>query len=172
MKSINQQTQKQLDLARENARATSELMVTPLLEMQRQMNQVWEGAFKNVINFPENLIKEPLKIMPKIHVSEDEKAYYLTSRVPGCREEHIDIEVHDDHLVISCKVHESNATKTEQATAHMAAVHNVQRTVVIPGNGDADKAEARLQGDTLIIKMPKKAAKNTGRSLKISQPKK
>lgn len=161
------QTKRNLQAAREEAFDAGEMMLTPFLTMQRQINRMFEETFQNVIDFPKRMITDPLKIMPKVHVHEDEQAYYLTTNLPGCKQEDINIRMHDNYFTISCQQKNTNKKDTIDALRQYTLVQQSYRTIMIPENGNPNEAEAHLDGETLVIVMPKKEEADKGRKLKI-----
>lgn len=144
------------ELAGQQVQNAQDLFFNPLLTMQKQMSRMMTDMVDNFTHMPQSIpaMASLEKVMPKVNVWEDSKAFYLETKVPGMDPDEIDVAVNDNAMTITC-----GSEKTSEQTEKGQTLYQKQsacRTVIIPDNADLDKAKAEVQGEALLITLPKK----------------
>ncbi|PJB70608.1 MAG: hypothetical protein CO093_07330 [Alphaproteobacteria bacterium CG_4_9_14_3_um_filter_47_13] len=144
------------ELASQQVQKAQEFFFNPILTMQRQMSRIMADMLENFSHIQQSMPEIPSleKVMPKVDVWEDSKAFYLETKVPGMEPDEIDISVNDNAMTITCGSEKASEQTEKGQTLYQK--HSACRTVMIPGNADADKAKAEVKDEALVITLPKK----------------
>ncbi|MBI2552145.1 Hsp20/alpha crystallin family protein [Candidatus Uhrbacteria bacterium] len=96
-----------------------------------------------------------------VDVYELGKAIYIKTAIAGVRPEHLKISLSSDMLTIRGVRHEEEASAEEKRylcqECHWGPF---SRTIILPAEIDAAKAEATFKSGLLVIKLPKTKKKN------------
>ena len=117
----------------------------PVREMRRMMDGLWD--------------RSPFDELDTAHMAVDvtsnEQNVVVRAELPGVKEGDIDVKVEGDLLTISAETHYEHEDKDE--TYHMREMRygKFQRTVSLPDEVNADKAEANLENGVLTISLPR-----------------
>lgn len=93
-------------------------------------------------------------VHPPVNLYEVEDQLVLTAELPGVREEDLDVSIQANRVSLRGQ---RSIERPEGASAHRrerqgGAFH---RTVVLPFDVDAEKAEARYRNGVLMLRLPK-----------------
>jgi len=125
--------------------------------MQREMNRVFDtfnrtwglGTFPEVTG----------SFMPRLDVTEDEKAFTITAELPGMSEKEIDLSLSADTLTIRGEKKEE--TKEEQGKNYYYSERSYgtfMRTIPLPSQIETDKVSASFKKGVLTVTLPKTAS--------------
>jgi HSP20 family protein len=131
----------------------------PLSHLQREMNRMfndfWSGEGYPLSGLERMRLEMPC---PALNIKESESEIEIEAEMPGVSEEDIDVSVTHGTLTLRG---ERKEEKTEQINE---AKHRYiersygcfQRTVSLPAEVDAKKADAKLKNGMLRLRLPKK----------------
>ena len=125
--------------------------------MQREMNRVFDtfnrtwglGTFPEVTG----------SFMPRLDVTEDEKAFTITAELPGMSEKEIELSLSADTLTIRGEKKEE--TKEEQGKNYYYSERSYgtfMRTIPLPSQIETDKVSASFKKGVLTVTLPKTAS--------------
>ena len=100
-------------------------------------------------------------------VEETGKEILVRVEVPGMEKKDCRITIEGNVLHVSGEKHYERETRDSTYHVMERAYGEFQRTIPLPRNVDADKAEASYKNGVLIIRLPKAAGEN-GRTVKVS----
>lgn len=166
---LTEATRMTQNMAHQQVQNAQEMFFNPMLTMQRQMHEMMTDMMGNFSHIPQSMpaMSSMEKVLPKVNVWEDSKAFYLETKVPGMEPDDIDISVNENAMTITCGSEKSAAQAEKGQTLYQK--QSACRTVMIPNNAEADKAKAEVKGEALVITLPKKkisADKNKKISIK------
>jgi HSP20 family protein len=127
---------------------------SPLATLEHRMNDMVEGFFNDFGLEPWSLNRTNA-FTPRVNVSEDEKAVYVSAELPGLDEKDLDVTLTRDALVI--KGVKQSETEEKQADYYRMerSYGEFRRVIALPAEIDADKAEAAFHKGVLSITLPK-----------------
>lgn len=105
--------------------------------------------------------------IPKTDVVESATAYEVHLAVPGLNKEDFNIEVNDNHLVVSGERKFSNEKKEKNYHAIETHYGSFSRSFTLPENVDASKINAKYNNGILEITIPKDEKKVLKQTIKV-----
>ena len=109
-----------------------------------------------------------LPLFPSLDVEETAQAYLVTAELPGLEAKDVEIDLRDDALTISGEKREERKAEERGRTYAERTFGRFQRTIPLPIEVDADKAEAAFANGVLKITLPKSPeARETARRIQI-----
>lgn len=135
----------------------------PIFDLHDQLN----SAIKESVHMAADLWPGgAAKLMPKLKVWEDEKAFYLNTNLPSDDPDNIEVVVSDDFLVL--KWQEERQVKS--GTGYSYSMQSCHRTVMLPPNADAEQARATLKNGRLEVVVAKsRDSERQGRSIPVER---
>ncbi|MDX6692236.1 MAG: hypothetical protein QOG15_3693 [Solirubrobacteraceae bacterium] len=91
--------------------------------------------------------------IPYADIEETDDAWVIEAEVPGVKREDVDIEAHDDELVISGEIKERERAGIIRRRTRR--VGRFEYRVTLPNSADADAIEASLDHGILTVRVPK-----------------
>jgi len=88
-----------------------------------------------------------------VDVADLEDAYVVYAVLPGIDPAAVDLQVEDDRLILRGEIHEPEIEG--HWVSRERRYGRFQRTVVLPGTVDPERAEARYERGILIVRLPK-----------------
>ncbi len=110
-------------------------------------------------------------LSPASDASSDDAAYRITMELPGVSEDAIDLTVDQGMLTVSGEKSESREDKGDTWYFSERQFGSFRRSFRLPGDADADKAEAHVKDGVLEVTVPRKKP-DSGESRKIEVKKK
>ncbi|WP_297056869.1 Hsp20/alpha crystallin family protein [Thermosulfurimonas sp.] len=142
----------------------AELMLwRPLQELKREMDRIWDEFFGRM-RFPERW--EGLEWSPAIDVSETDDAVVVRADIPGLDPEDLEVRLSGRTLTIKGEKKQEKEEKKENFYRVERVYGSFVRTVDLPAEVEADRAEATYKNGVLKITLPKKAEAR-GKKVKI-----
>ena len=89
-------------------------------------------------------------------MKEDDEAFQIKTKLPSERPEDVEVSITDNYLTIKSHSEQQNQEKSESGSRVLYSSKSAQRTIMLPENANADKAEAEVKGHTLVINIPKR----------------
>ena len=130
----------------------------PIVTLQRAMNRLFDDFFRDFDITPFGRLEESLDIFsPNIDLREDDKEFRVTAELPGMDENDIEIHLSNDALTIKGEKKEEKEEKEKDCYYRERAFGSFQRVISLPGEIDADKAEAKFKKGVLYVTIPKMA---------------
>lgn len=128
----------------------------PFTMMQREMNRVFDtfnrdwglGAFPGSSG----------EFIPRLDVTEDDKAFTVKAELPGMSEQELDLSLSGDVLTLRGEKKEEKEEKNKNHYYCERSYGTFMRTVPLPRQVDTDKASANFNKGVLTITLPKTAA--------------
>ncbi|HCZ37243.1 MAG TPA: heat-shock protein Hsp20 [Cytophagales bacterium] len=105
--------------------------------------------------------------IPKTDVVESATAYEVHLAVPGLNKEDFNIEVNDNHLVVSGERKFSDEKKEKNYHAIETHYGSFSRSFTLPENVDASKSNAKYNNGILEITIPKDEKKVLKQTIKV-----
>ena len=124
------------------------------LSMQDTMNSLVNALFNTDISTPDSGNGE---YAPRMDMKELDDAYILKLTMPGLEKDDIDISITDGVLTVKGETKEDNENEDEKGT-WLVREHKhftYYRSVRLPSEVQADKAEAEYKNGVLNLTLPK-----------------
>jgi len=109
--------------------------------------------------------------MPAVNIKENKNEYLVEVAAPGMKKEDFNIEIDNNHLMISSEKEEKKEEKSEgEFTRREFYYQTFKRSFVLPKTIEEGKIKADYQNGVLNISLPKKeeAKEKPKRLIKIS----
>jgi HSP20 family protein len=95
---------------------------------------------------------------PLVDIYENNDAYVLKAELPGFTKDDVQIELHNDRLIIRGERKQETEAKEEQYHRRERAYGRFERAFVLPTMIDADKVTANFKNGILELRLPKSEA--------------
>jgi HSP20 family protein len=120
-------------------------ITTPFTSMRRMWEHLLESEGSST----------PNSIMFPVDVKEEKEAYVLTAYLPGMKSEDLNVNVINDTVTVEGEIKEEKTT--EEPNFLLKEWHNgkFSRSLTLPDELDAAKAEASLKDGVLTLRLPK-----------------
>lgn len=141
------------------ARSHEEQSLLPVLQLQRDMDRLFDGLLKGFSPAFGSLVKG----MPRMDISETAEFYQFEVDLPGMGVEDLTVNVHERTLQI-------RGERKREAAADQRQDHKIERIyglferlISLPDDADEDGVKAEFRNGVLSITV-KKLARNTRRN--------
>jgi HSP20 family protein len=137
------------------------------------LNEYTPTTFSNLIDrfFNESLVRtggSQYSFIPKVDITENEKAYELHVVVPGMGKEDFKIDLNDNLLTVSGERKFTREKKENNFHAIESQYGTFSRSFSLPENVDASKISAAYVNGILEITVPKDEKKVLKTSIKVN----
>jgi HSP20 family protein len=112
----------------------------------------------------------PSTWVPEMEMFTKENTLHVRLDIPGMKKENLNIEVTDEHLVVSGERTQEKEEKKEGFYRTERSYGSFYRTVPLPDGVKADAAKATMKDGVLEITMPVAAVETKARKLEIGEP--
>ncbi len=144
-----------------------------ILRYNSTLNDYTPTAFGNLIDrfFNDSLVRtggSQYSFVPKVDISENEKAYELHVVVPGMSKEDFKIDLNDNFLTVSGErkyTREKNENNFHSIESHYGTF---SRSFSLPDSVDASKISAAYVNGILEITIPKDEKKTLKTTIKVN----
>jgi HSP20 family protein len=131
---------------------------TEMDSLHRSIDRLFADAWGG--SFAPSLASDPFtsgKILPRLDVADDEKAFHVTVELPGMTDKDVAVTVDDRTLTIRGEKKEEKEKKDKDVVRRERTYGSFRRTIELPGDVDAAKIEAKFKDGVLTIELPKTA---------------
>lgn len=104
---------------------------------------------------------------PSIDIHENDNEYIFRAELPGMEKKDINVEMENDHLVISGEKKSHQESKNENCHRYESAYGRFYRSFKLPSGVDQNKIKAVMKNGILELKLPKSEEKKK-KSIPIS----
>ncbi len=125
-----------------------------LLDLQDDMNRLFDVSLARM---PKEVL--PSEWVPSMDVSEEKDKYVIKADLPGIEQDDIEIEVQDNVLTVKGQRKEEKEEKDKNYLRRECFYGSFERSLTLPTDVDADKAQADYKNGILLISLPKKEQK-------------
>jgi HSP20 family protein len=95
--------------------------------------------------------------MPRLDVSEHEKAFEVQAELPGVKKEDVKVSIDGQRVTIEGECQQANEQRQgEQLVYSERSTRRYQRSFTLPSEVDDAGAEAKLENGILMLTLPKK----------------
>ena len=102
--------------------------------------------------------------MPRLDVSEHEKAFEVKAELPGVKKEDLKVSIDGQRVTIEGECQQANEQREgEQVVYSERSTRRYQRSFTLPSEVDDAGAEARLEKGILMLTLPKKQGSSAKR---------
>ncbi|MFN9758916.1 MAG: Hsp20/alpha crystallin family protein [Planctomycetota bacterium] len=132
-------------------------------EVERMIERVWSDPFAS-LETPDRWFGDFRQgaFTPKLDVTDDKDALRVAVEIPGVELKDLDLECQDGLLTIKGEKRHEETKKEEGCYRTERSYGWFQRTVPLPAEIDASKAEARFDTGGLTVRPPKPERANGG----------
>ena len=132
---------------------------SPVMAIQNEMNRMFDQFFNDPFTLvPLASMKSVADFMPRIDVSETEKAMLVTAELPGMEEKDIQLSLEDDTLMISGEKKTDVDEKGKNFHRVERTYGSFQRVIPLVSEIQPDQVEAVFKNGVLTVTLPKSPA--------------
>lgn len=130
----------------------------PFLALQHEMNRLFDDLWRG-FDLPARgnggLGLVSGTSVPRVDVSEDEKAIRVTADLPGLEEKDVDVTFADGLLTIRGETHDESEDSGRRYYVKERSYGAFQRALAVGAEVDEDKIEAKFKNGLLTVVLPK-----------------
>ena len=123
----------------------------PFHSLEREFTRLLNEALPAASHAPE------AAFAPALNLWEDPQHYFVSTELPGLKQEDIDVSYHGNDLVISGERKEEKVEKDDKKTWHRRETRygKFYRMVSLPQDIDAGRISAEMKEGVLTVALPK-----------------
>jgi HSP20 family protein len=141
----------------------------PLAALRQEMDNMFEDFFEGFSIEPLGGMSKNRGFMPRINVSEDEKAMEISAELPGMDEKDIELTLNDGALTIKGEKKSEHESKEKNFYRVERSYGSFQRTIPLGSQIDESKVDANFKKGVLKVTLPKVIeAKPAAKKINIS----
>lgn len=130
----------------------------PVESFQKEMNRLMDSFFNESSLSPMTMRSSPLDFSPSVDFSENEQSFNVKAELPGLTEDDIEIEFHDQVLVIKGEKKVEEESKEDDFHRIESSYGSFYRSFTIPVTIEEDKIDAKMKNGVLKVTLPKAAS--------------
>jgi HSP20 family protein len=123
-------------------------------DMNRWFDEVFDQGFGISSLWPEESWSG---FVPSVDVVEGDREITVTADLPGLDEQDIELQIESNRLIISGEREQHQEQKRRNVYRTERSYGSFQRSVLLPAEVDADKANAVYKNGVLTVELPKVA---------------
>lgn len=137
-------------------------MSHPILQLQREMDRLFEDAFRGFGLSPfRSELFQPLAasglLKPQVDVGASDKEYSITIEVPGVDEKDVKVEVANNIMTISGEKRQEKEEKNKNYYRVERSYGSFQRDLSLPTDANQEDVKAKFKNGVLTVTIPRKA---------------
>jgi len=145
-----------------------EVTGTPFNLLQRQMNRLFDDAWRDFGDLPW-MTDDAVLAAPKIDVSEDQANVYVAAEMPGLSEQDLEVDFYDGRLkIVGEKTRESDDEGRNYILSERG-YGRFERLVPIAREIDSDRVEASFKDGVLTVTLPKTEQDQARRKIEVKR---
>lgn len=111
----------------------------------------------------------PTRFVPRMDISDSGEALQISAELPGMEADDVEINLRGDHLQIRGEKRQEETEEDEDRGYYRTerTFGTFERTIPLPEEVDADKAEARFNNGVLDISIPKREGEVSSKKVEI-----
>lgn len=123
--------------------------VSPFLSLHREINRLFDDAFRSFEGFPVGA----RQAWPSVEVKDNDKEMVVTAELPGMEEKDVELNLRDGVLTI--RGERSEETKDEERAYSELYYGRFERRIPLGQGIDEDNCKASFQNGVLTVTLPK-----------------
>ncbi len=127
----------------------------PFGELQREVNEAFEGVWKGFDVMPTKGERRLVDIVPTTDVAETDAEIVVTVELPGIDEKDVDVTVSENRLTIKGEKKAEKEEKEKNFYMMERSYGAFLRSLALPDEADTDKADAAFDKGVLTVTIPK-----------------
>jgi HSP20 family protein len=144
-------------------RSDAPSIFAPLASLQQEVDQLFNDFGRNFFDFGRGLPNLPAvgatEFVPRMNVSETEKAIEITAELPGLEEKDVEINFADDVLTVRGERKSEKEEKDKNYRLVERSYGAFARSIALPSGTDPNKIKANIDKGVLKITVEKPEAK-------------
>lgn len=141
---------------RDTARTPERVVDNPFLAMQREMNRLFDGFFRD---FSLSSWLGPERAMgmfsPRIDIVENDKEVAVSAELPGMDDKDVEVTVSNGVLTIQGEKKDEHKKETDRYSYFERTSGSFRREIRLPDSADIDKAKAVFKNGLLRVSFPR-----------------
>ncbi|CAG8800488.1 15429_t:CDS:2 [Cetraspora pellucida] len=117
--------------------------------------------------FDNSLFRSNFNRIPPLDVHETDTEFVVNAELPGVTKEQVNVDVHDDTLVISGETKKDEKYNEGNAHIQERRYGSFTRSISLPRNVKTSNITAKFDNGILEVKLPKDEEKPSGRKITI-----
>ena len=126
----------------------------PLAELQRQMNEAFEGFWGRMDRPFGSELPWGGDSMPRSDVIETDDAVEVTVELPGMEQKDVEVSLAGDTLTVKGEKKIEHKDEKRGYYVSERSYGSVYRTIPLPAGVDTDKADATFKNGVLTVRIP------------------
>jgi HSP20 family protein len=138
----------------------------PFLSLHREMNRLFDDILRGSSMGSSQGMAGGM-IAPHVNVSETDNEFRVTAELPGVTEDDIQVDVHDNMLMIRGEKKLEHKDEKENFHFIERSYGTFQRNLQLPFAVDPDQVKADFENGVLTVTIPKNAQQQRARRIQV-----
>lgn len=130
----------------------------PFLEfdrIQEEMNRTFQNSFGR-FGDTRGMFSGNMSIDSELDLKETENGYEIRFDMTGLDKEKVDIEINEHSITVKGKYSKQDTEESQNIYFSSQSFGSFMKTIPLPVDADTTKVKTEKEGDTLVIRLPKK----------------
>ncbi|EPC00457.1 heat shock protein Hsp20 [Litchfieldella anticariensis FP35 = DSM 16096] len=144
--------------ASETSSASTSQELSPFREFDRMFDRFFDRDWMHPLRWEHPLLDRLAAVgprVPKVDIVDRDSELVVRAEIPGVAREDLDVSVTDNSVTIKGESHKESKEESGEYYRCEISHGSVTRTVTLPCEVDADKAEASFSDGILELTLPK-----------------
>ena len=125
-------------------------------QMQEQMNQMFQNSFSRGGLGGRGMFSSNMSFDYDFDLKENKDGYEIRFDMKGLDEEKVDIEIDEHSITVKGEHSRQETEESENRYFSSESFGSFMKTIPLPIDADTSKVKTEKEGDTLVIRLPKK----------------
>ena len=128
----------------------------PASQIQEEIDKAFGSMFRMMAPWTGNDDDNLTQLMPRLDVASDDKAYTISTELPGVRPEDVSLEVKDGLLTIKGEKKQENKDDGKDVHVSERSYGSFERILTLPEDAVIDEIRAGHKDGVLTVTVPRK----------------
>ena len=124
--------------------------------MQEQMNQMFQNSFSRGGSGKRGMFSSNMSFDYDFDLKETNDGYEIKFDMTGLDKEKIDIQINEHSITVKGEHSRQDAEESQNSFFSSQSFGSFMKTIPLPVDADTSKIKTEKEGDTLVIRLPKK----------------
>ncbi|PLX46242.1 MAG: hypothetical protein C0609_01025 [Deltaproteobacteria bacterium] len=139
--------------------------IEPLRHMHEEVDKFFDSFFDGIAPFGRALRRTPVtwafeageSFAPAVDLKEREGEYILTAELPGLDKDSVELSIEEKRITLKGERKTEETHEGEHYHRRESFQGLFERTLTLPGEVDAENAQAKMENGILTLTLPKRA---------------
>lgn len=126
--------------------------------MQEEMNRMFQSTYSRTGGTGRGMFSNDMSYDYDFDIKETKDGYEIRFEMKGLDQEKVDIQINEHSITVKGERSEQQTQEGENRFFSAQSFGSFMKTIPLPVDADTSKVKTEKEGDSLVIKLPKKTS--------------